>query len=507
MKPPLAVLLFSFATAATASVGLYTSKPRLDSIVSRGALIRFSFTPFVNEVDERDVTVDFSAAPATIESIAGRDFNCLVSGSTARCTRALFPKNTVGSIDVDVRMPSSLMGGRVVVVSTITAASGSTYTWSPWVIVPSTFLVTNTNSEGAGSLRDAIAAANAACTDRQPCEIEFQTSGTIAPQTPLPAITAQRLSIDGQKQVILEGNQMPSAGLTVTGSDIITISGFQIQNWGGAGILLNVSPRTSLGATIADNDLHGNLRGLMSLGSAFLYAHDNVISNNQRSGVWIESGYYPAVYENTIDGNGASGVYFGPGCQFGAADENEIRGNRDFGVAISPQSKWIEVRGNSMKGNGQLGIDFALDLVTPNVADDSTRPVPNAPVITSAQYDSTYRKTVIRGHVDLRKPADVGYYSPLVDVYSSAGLDAHGMAQGEQMLNYRADYGNAVKIDSNGDFIYIVDADLTGRYISATYTRFYGLGKGVTSTALQPRPQYYESWQSTSEMSNPVRVP
>jgi len=498
MKYLLAMLV---TTAAYASVGMYTTNPPLDSIVSRNALIRFKFIPFVNSVDETSVTVDFSAAPAAIESIAGRDFECVAAGSTARCTRTLFPKNTVGSIDVDVRMPSSLAGGRVTVVGTIKAASGSTATWSPWVNVPRAFLVTNTNSDAEGSFRDAITRANAACSDRhQPCEIDFETSGAINLDAPLPVLGAKKIAIDGKKQITLDGRGLDGHGLTYSGEDL-TLTGFTIENWGGAGILL-----TAGHAEISHCEIRGNLRGLMGLGTAFLYLYDSVISNNRRSGVWLENAYYPAVYENTIEGNGASGVYFGPACQFGMADENQIRSNRDFGVAVSPQTKWIEVRGNSMKGNGQLGIDFALDLVTPNVADDSTRPVPNAPVITSAQYDFTYRKTVIRGHVELRKPADVGYYAPLVDVYSSSSLDAHGMAQGETMLNTRSDFSNTVKIDSNGDFIYIVDGDLTGKYISATYTRMYALGKGATSTALQPRPQYYETWESTSEMSNPVRV-
>jgi len=493
----------SVSSAGFASVGMYTSSPRLDSIVSRGSLVTFNFIPFVNQVDEHDVTVDFSAAPATIESIAAAaiDFHCIATGSTARCTRTLFPKNTQSEIKVDVRMPSSLNGGRVTVVGTIRAASGSSYTWSPWVIIPRTFVVTNAD----GSLAEAIGLANGACRDTQPCEIDFDIpadeSITIAPDAPLPDITAVRITIDGRKQVVLDGNRLSSAGLTVTGSARITIRGIEIRNWEGPGILLNVSPRISFNAEIADSNLHDNLRGIMSIGAAFLYVHDNVISDNRRSGVWIQDGYYPAVYENKIEGNGASGVYFGPGSQFGMADDNEIWGNRDFGVAIDPLTKWIEVRGNSMKQNGQLGIDFNLDLVTPNVADDSKRPVPNAPVLTSATFDPLTKKTVIIGHVDLRKPADVGYYAPIVDVYRSSALDAHGMAQGEHPLFARSDYGSPVQINRwTGDFVSIYNGDLTGQYITATYTRMYALGKGGVT------PNYYENWQATSEFSAPVRV-
>jgi hypothetical protein len=502
MKPILGIFLSLLTATAFANVGLYSSGPSLDSIVSRNTQVRFQFDPFVNDVDERDVTVEFTSHGADILSIASHDFDCLAtSTTTARCSRALFPKNTQTGITLVIVTPASLVGGRITVAGTIRAASGASASWNPWILMTSAFLVTHTGSDGPGSLRDAIQSANVACGADPPCEIDFETSGTIAPATPLPAITARRISIDGRGEIILDGNRLPSSGLTFTETRILTVSGMQIQNWGDAGILLNASPQISLNAVIANNVLAQNLRGLVVVHQPYLYAHDNVIRDNQRSGVWIASAYYPAVYENKIEDNGASGVYIGPGSQFGAVDENEIRNNRDFGVAIDPNTRWIEVRGNSMKGNGQLGIDFNLDLVTPNVADDSRRPIPNAPTITSAAYDPVAKKTLIIGHVDLVKPADVGYYLPLIDLYASTSLDAHGIAQGEKHLYANSDYSIPVQLNrTTGDFVYIYAGDLRGQFISATYTRMYALGKGL------PVPQYYENGQSTSEMSNPVRV-
>jgi parallel beta-helix repeat protein len=511
MKRSLAVLvLILMSSAASAFVGMLSRAPRLDSVVSPGTLVTFIFEPFDNDVDEHDVTIDFTAAPATIESIESQEFACTASGSAAHCTRALFPKNTVGlPIKLGVRMPST--GGRITVNSRITAASGATYTWSPWVLVASPFYVTNTASDGAGSFRDAITRANAVCLVRQePCEIDFQIPGagpfTFSPDRGLPAITARKVAIRGEKQIILDGSGLQSPGLAIT-SEEIELSGFTIQNWGGPGILLGASPQSSPRAEIADSVLQRNLRGIMGGGTSFLYLHDNMISGNRFSGVWLETSVYPAVYENTIENNGASGVYFGAGCQFGMADDNQIRFNRDFGVAVSPQARWTEVRGNSMKGNGQMGIDYALDLVTPNVDDDSTRPMPNAPVLTSATYDALTGTTVIIGRVTLRKPADVGYYLPIVDMYSSTALDAYGMAQGEKVLSVRRDYGGDVGINrTTGEFAFTYKGNLTGQYVTATYTRMYPLGKGVTTNSLNPRPQYYENLQATSEMSNPVRV-
>ena len=504
MKRSLSLLiLILVCSSASAYVGMQSNGPELDSTVSPGTLITFSFIPFVNDIDETNVVIDFTATPAVIESIQpSAQFQCTVSGTTARCTRALFPKNTVGlPIKLGVRMPPT--GGRITVSAKISAASGNTYTWSPWVNVASPFYVTNMNSDGAGSFRDAILRANAVCSDRHaPCEIDFQTFGTINLDTPLPVLGAKKIAIDGKKQIILDGHGLDGHGLTYNGDDL-TLFGFTIENWGGAGIFV-----TSGHAQVADSELRGNLRGVIAVNTGYLYLHDDVISDNRLSGVWIENSSYPAVYENTIENNGASGVYIGRRSEFGMVDENTIRGNRDFGVAVSPQARWTEIRANSMQGNGQLGIDYALDLVTPNVADDSTRPVPNAPVITSATYDAPTGKTVIIGHVDLRKPADVSYYNAIVDLYSSPTLDAHGIAQGEKPLNFRSDYGNEVGINFHtGDFTLIYKGDLTGQYVSGTYTRMYSLGKGATSTSLQTRPQYYETWQATSEMSNPVRVP
>ncbi len=74
------------------------------------------------------------------------------------------------------------------------------------------------------------------------------------------------------------------------------------------------------------------------------------------------------------------------------------------------------------------------------------------------------------------------------------------MAQGEKPLNGRLDYNNGVGFNTaTGEFAFTYNGDLTGKYISGTYTRLYVLGKGVTAL-------YYENWQATSEMSNPMRV-
>src|SRR5881397_2631756 len=81
-------ILILVSSAASAFVGMHSDAPNLDSTVSPGTLITFIFKPFVNDVDEHDVVIDFTAAPAPIESIESQQFQCTASGTTARCTRA-----------------------------------------------------------------------------------------------------------------------------------------------------------------------------------------------------------------------------------------------------------------------------------------------------------------------------------------------------------------------------------------------------------------------------------
>src|SRR5436305_15306091 len=118
---PLLVLIL-VSSAASAFVGMQSDAPALDSTVSPNTLITFVFKPIVNDVDERDVTIDLTAAPATIETIQSEQFTCTKSGTTAHCARALFPKNTVGMpIKIGARNPA--FGVRLTAASKITDAS------------------------------------------------------------------------------------------------------------------------------------------------------------------------------------------------------------------------------------------------------------------------------------------------------------------------------------------------------------------------------------------------
>lgn len=402
------------------------------------------------------------------------------------------------------------------------------------------FVVTNTADDGDGSLRKAILDANAGCTPA--CKIDFKIAGpppaegwfTIRPRSPLPEVTAQDILIDGAAQTDFTGDTNPggpeiaidgrSAGASASGlvlrpsgpaanPSVFAVKNLAVGNFDGPALLIFSGFRSEvannyLGVDPAGRTAQPNLRGLMVFDSSFLTIHDNLISGNRYSAVFIWSSATPVVRENRMgvaaDGtsplpNGASGIFFGPGTASGAALDNRIWFNGDFGIAVARTASWIEAHGNSMKKNGNLGLDFGLDAPTPNVADDSTRSAPNAPLLTSARYDAAANQTVISGRIDAVLPPGCDC-TLAVEVYRSSSIDAWGYAQGEVPLGAAAQFAGP----AHSDFTIRIGGDLTGAYISATSNRLQILNFGAPGPG--ERPSAGNSRQATSEMSNPVRV-
>src|SRR2546430_13690195 len=144
MKSFLTLMALAYVTSASAGVAINHTQPGLEKFVSRGSLITFKFEAFVYGADEHDVSVDFSASPATIEKISGQDFDCANNTSTARCVRPVFPLNSRNSeFDLDVRIPSAPFSGRIIVSAVIRSASGSNHSALGDVIVSRPFPVLN----------------------------------------------------------------------------------------------------------------------------------------------------------------------------------------------------------------------------------------------------------------------------------------------------------------------------------------------------------------------------
>lgn len=236
-----------------------------------------------------------------------------------------------------------------------------------------TFTVSNLSDSGAGSLRDAITAANAAPGADT---INFTTgAGTINLLTPLPAITdTVTINAGATPTVELDGS-----GTSATSASIgfyVRAGGCQIQGFiingfkGDAGIRMDTDGTgTDNGNTIIANYIGTNTagtaadananRGILIVGTTGHFIGDgtasgrNVISGNSGRGIEIT-----ANGSATIDGN-----YIGTDAA-GTADV----GNLGHGIQIVNSSNSVigtAGNGNLISGNDGSGIKIIGDIGTP----------------------------------------------------------------------------------------------------------------------------------------------
>jgi parallel beta-helix repeat protein len=254
---------------------------------------------------------------------------------------------TLGVVRVRLRRSSNVVGAIAVmaVVAVVVFVPASALGSSPIV-------VTNTSDSGAGSLRQAILAAN---TSGSPSTIVFNipTSDpgfnghwfTIAPLSPLPALVTSGTVIDGSTQTTFSGDtnlagpemfldgrsQVGEAGLSVRSSSNVveglTVSGFPkdgISIDGGGG-----------------NVVRGNYVGTDPTGTA---AIPNGTSAPFTGGVNIQSGG-----TNTLIGGTAPGA------------GNVISGNGGFGVFITGSGTIIQGNLIGTDATGMHALGNAID--------------------------------------------------------------------------------------------------------------------------------------------------
>ena len=360
-----------------------------------------------------------------------------------------------------------------------------------------TFYVRNTNDAGDGSLRAAIEGANAGCGN-VPCKVAFRIDGkgpwqTIRPASPLPAGRATNLSIDGRTQTGFFGDTNPdgpeieingasagnASGIELSSPCSAEVHGLVVNGFNGNGVLIspevpcldvqNVVRRVSdnyIGTDATGMNAVPNTRGVFLAADADVSF--NVISGNTRTGVFNAAGRHAFVIDNTIGldakrrgplGNGGSGVYVGPGASGSDVMFNMIGFNHDFGVAL--QADEVSIMGNSIQGNWQLGIDHGLDGVTreipaPVAYGGGTVPMPE---ITSARFDPATGNTTIEGTVDAH------HFTYFIEIYANDEPDPSGFGEGQYWLG---------QTDARPDrFTFVVHGDLTGKWITATATRYY----------------------------------
>lgn len=321
------------------------------------------------------------------------------------------------------------------------------YTDSKLVTYFEAFGVTHAGDAGPGSLRQAILDANAGCADpERVCRIEFSTGdATIRPLTPLPAISAMWVVIDGAGRIAIEGGE--GNGLVITGARA-EVRGMAIRGLAANGILIE-RPGYIFGRFVIANcviERNGG-RGVMAMPNGDLRLTDNILADNARSGAFVLAARGMQISGNRFTGNGASGIYIGTrGHTLGIAtmSNNVIEDNREFGIALGVDSIVI-VGGNRIAHNGWGGIDIGLDGPTEQII---------VPVLRSAHFDGA--ATIIEGNVKSGGGGSIAWFPVAIDLYASSDGDG----EGEELVG-------TAKPDGAGNFVLRIEHDLRGQWITA----------------------------------------
>lgn len=391
------------------------------------------------------------------------------------------------------RAPDRNDGGAYPVRFEATAtANGATVSHANTITVPlrKRFVVTHGGEAGPGSLRQAMADANAACA-AAPCLIAFTTAEVIRPVTPLPVVNgfvkidggASRVELDGS--LLTQGHAIEShrpCELRVVNVRIHHFPGHAIEAAGDGTVC---EPGTYFsGVDVQNSELWQNLRGVVAK-DINVTITNNVIRDHRRAGLFLEAVWRAVVDGNSINGNGASGVFIDSRARpfphlvtDARIMNNVIRNNREWGVCRTAGGK-VYVSRNEIADNYAHAIDIGLDLDTPN-RPDATSGVPNKPILHSAHFDPATGSTIVRGHLDP--------FSGWLEVYASRGVSGAGYPQAERFIAT-----TAFNTSAEGPFELKIPGDFRGQWITATASRDYLIDIGFA---------YFD----TSEISGAVPV-
>lgn len=387
------------------------------------------------------------------------------------------------------------------------------------------FTVTTTTDSGPGSLRQAIANADAASATPRRVVFHIPTADpgfngtvfTIAPTSALPALTHD-ISIDGATQTAFTGNtntvgpevvlsggdgKPPAsfAGIFISGDrntvGNLVVNGFATAigaTWGtdntpSANQFLNNYLGTDPTGTSAVPNANGvTINGFASPG---IQADANVISGNIISGNAHGIGLCDAsntqIVSNRVGvdrtganplGNGGDGIVFVcAGVRDTLVKFNTIAFNAGDGIFDQPDYRYCATchqnnrfTRNSIHDNTGLAINLSpppfgvVDGVTANDAGDTDtggNGLQNFPVITAASSDSS--ATAVNG--TLNSTANTTFN---VELYANTSNDPSGNGEAQRLIG-----GVAVTTDASGNATFavlLVPRVIPGVFISATAT-------------------------------------
>ncbi|RIL08103.1 MAG: hypothetical protein DCC71_00465 [Proteobacteria bacterium] len=326
------------------------------------------------------------------------------------------------------------------------------------------YTVTTTADAGAGSLREALAAADAGDV------IEFAIPGEgvqqIAPQSALPAVAAG-VTIDATTQpgasceawpptlrVELSGAQAPATtdGLVVAGDGVVIV-GLAISGWPRNGVLVDGVSETVIECNFVGTDAAGaqaqsnGADGIRIVGTGVNnLVRANLLSGNTIDGIRIQDADRTAVWGNRIGTdatgaqplpNGGAGVELLGSASLSSigspTEPNRIEANGGGGIVVSGAGAFgNDLLYNSLAKNGSVGIDLVGALLEdpndPGDADAGPNRLQNTPVVSSAAYDEGAGTLTVTYLVDTQL-ANAAY--PLLVAVYGADLDQE---EGEVLL-------------------------------------------------------------------------
>lgn len=389
------------------------------------------------------------------------------------------------------------------------------------VFVNRLIAVTNRSDDGPGSLRQAIAEANASCSavftatfQRVPrCTIAFHLPGPlpdegffrIRPATPLPPVNfhgdihggteAAFLGVDGARpRIMIDGERVAGDADGLVLLTDTAVRRLAVGNFHRFGVFIDQTPEshgrssnTLLDSCYAGTDGSGslaapNLRGVASTVAADIV--HCVISGNRLSGIMMmfASAY---IIDNRIGvaagsdaplPNGASGIFLN-GRGGDTIRDNLIANHPQYGIAVNaPPGSNVEITHNSIHHNGRNAIDWGLDGTNANAADD-TRRFPNQPVVDSARYaggETTITlRLVSRRHPTLFESCPAYGTFPCLASTSWADVEVYANdLAGSHLQRYLGSVTMSVSDDGTPSVATLkVSEDLRGRWISAVSIR------------------------------------